>query len=165
MPDPDPEPPEPPNIPPKLRFHLSEIVGVCLLTTLPLAALFGLFGPASRVTRTQAGAVEMVVAAPSRLRHEMSDRIDIKLVNRGSEPVTNVWVSLDPTYIRAFSSVSFTPDPDRPYVVEVPVLRSGEERLIGVEVRAEEHGVHRAIIAVGAGGHVAKVPVKTLILP
>ena len=157
--------PQPPEVRPKLRFFKVELAGMALIALLPLAAIVGLFGPASAHATGRVGELRIEAEYPERLRTAMAERISLELVNEGSRALSNVTVTLDPEFMYAFGEVAFTPEPARPYEIELASLAPGGRERIEIEVHAAEYGLHEGHIRIGSDGDTGSLPVRTLIFP
>lgn len=161
----DHEPPSPPHIPPKVRLHRSEKLGLPFLFVLPALAVVGLFGPKTEVVRGRSGAIDWSAEYPSRLRHQNSERLVVRVRNRSQSPLAGVSVAFDPVYIHAFTAVAFDPAPETPYIVKMPNLRPGESRLVSLELTANEYGSHQGSVSLSAEGVHDKAELSTFIFP
>lgn len=159
------ETPQPPEVPPRLRFRRIELSGIAVMALLPAAALAGVFGPTIVHERGQVGVLSIEAEYPTRLRSAMFERISVRLSNRSDSSVADLTVSFDPEFMHAFSQLAFSPEPEEPYVVRVPEIPPGETRLVEIEITAEEYGLHEGWISVDAPGASGSLPVRTLILP
>jgi hypothetical protein len=157
--------PQPPTVHPRLRFHKVELAGMALIALLPLAAILGLFGPASAQINARIGDLRIEAEYPERLRTAMAERISIELVNDGSRSLSDVTVSLDREFMRGFDEVAFTPEPQRPYEIELATIDPGGRERIEIEVHGAEYGLHEGRIRVEGGGIGGSLPVRTLIFP
>jgi hypothetical protein len=95
----------------------------------------------------------------------MAERISLELVNEGSRPLSGVTVSFDPEFLGAFSEVAFTPQPQRPYEMELATIAPGGRERIEIEVHAAEFGLHEGQIRIESAGVSGTLPVQTLIFP
>jgi hypothetical protein len=136
-----------------------------IIALLPLAALTGRFGPSTETATGRAGSVEVSVRYPTRLRYEMSDRIEVTLRNRGSHPLNGITLSLDPEYAHAFSGLEFSPEIQKPYVVEISELQPGDERLVAIELHADRYGSHSGELLLSAGKDSVSLQLNSLIFP
>lgn len=165
MTEPRDEPPQAPEIPPRLRFPKLEIVGVGIMALLPLAAITGAFGPATAREAARAGSLTIEAEYPARIRNAMTERITVDLSNEAATPLSDIEVAFEPAFVEAFENLMFTPEPEHPYVFTVDTLEPGETRRIAIEVLAREYGRHEGTIAVGYAGGAAELPVRTTIFP
>jgi len=157
--------PSPPRIPPKLRLHPSELLGIPLIAALPLLALLGVFGPEQQAVQRRSGDIEWSVEYPSRIRYAKIERITVHLENRGETPVSEIRLGFDPGYIHAFADVVFDPEATSPYLVNIPELGPGESRLVAVQLTAEEYGPRQGWVSVSAGGNSATAELSTFVFP
>lgn len=159
------EPPLPPHIPPKVRLHRSEKLGLPFLFILPALAVTGLFGPKTAVTEGRSGAVEWSAEYPSRLRYQASERLIVRVKNRSQSPLPELKLAFDPTYIHAFTAVAFDPAPDTPYVVNIQNLGPEQSRLVSVQLTAKEYGSRKGWVSLSAEGIRAHAELSTFIFP
>ncbi len=165
MTEPREEPPQAPEVQPRLRFRKLEIVGVGIMALLPLAALAGAFGPAMERQEARAGSLTIEAEYPSRIRNAMTERITVDLSNEAAAPVSDIEVAFEPAFVEAFENLMFTPEPEHPYVFTIDTLEPGETRRIAIEVLAREYGRHEGTIGVDHAGGTAELPVRTTIFP
>jgi len=135
------------------------------MALLPLAAVVGVFGPATAREAARAGSIAVEAEYPSRLRTAMADRIGVSVSNPGEDPVAGIHVAIARDYVDAFDDLGFTPDPDRPYVFTIDALQPGETRRVEMEVHAAQYGRHEGSIAVRHSAGAAELPLRTLIFP
>src|SRR5690554_7277348 len=90
MTEPRDEPPQAPEIPPRLRFPKLEIVGVGIMALLPLAAITGAFGPATAREAARAGSLTIEAEYPARIRNAMTERITVDLSNEADRKSTRL---------------------------------------------------------------------------
>lgn len=159
------EPPLPPHIPPKVRLHRSEKLGLPFLFILPALAVIGVFGPKIEVTEGRSGAVEWSAEYPSRLRYQDTERLVVRVQNRSQSPLPELKLAFDPTYIHAFTAVAFEPTPDTPYVVNIRNLEPGQSRLVSVQLTAKEYGPRQGWVSLSAEGIRAHAELSTFIFP
>ena len=159
------EPPSPPSIPPKLRLHRNEMIGVPLLFALPVLAVLGIFGPTTERAQAESGAVALSAEYPSRIRYENKARLVVRVENRSDRPLSEVTLKLDPDYIHAFADVAIDPAPGTPYTVPVSNLGPRESRLVSVQLTADDYGPHQGWVALSAGGDEATIPLSTFVFP
>ena len=158
-------PPQPPRVRPLLRVRRRELIGIVLLAILPLLACLGIFGPGTTEAQARNPVVQLSVHYPSDLRHGMRDRIEARVTNIGPRPLERVSLGFDSAYLRAFSDIAFTPEPDRAHQVELEGLQPGETRLVSIEIRAQDFGRQKGRIALLGAGAPVSVDLATLVFP
>ena len=164
-----PAPPEPPPFPRKVRAGWLQVVGVGLLSLLPIAALTGAF-EGEREATASAGDLELEVRYPHRMRHGTSATLEVRLANRGRDRLTGARVHLPDAYLSGFGDFRFMPEPQRldeqGVRVAIGELAPGQTRKLIVALKAEQSGVHDGrISAAAADGAAAQLEVTTLVLP
>lgn len=162
----DQEPPEPPQVAPKILLNRSEKIGLPFLFLLPVLASIGIFGPHTETAEARSGSVHLSAEYPSRLRFENSDRLLVRVHNLGSTPVSKVSLAFDPAYIHSFSQVTFDPAPEFAYSLAIENLEPDESRLIAVHLTAERYGPHKGWISLAAdGAETTRLRLRTFIFP
>lgn len=164
-----PSPPDPPPFPRKLRAGWLQVVGVGLLSLLPIAALTGAF-EGEREASERAGGLELEVRYPQRMRHGTATTLEVRLSNHGHDTLTDALVHLPDRYLSGFGDFRFMPEPQRldEHGVRVAIgeLAPGQTRKLIVALKAEQAGVHDGrISAAAADGATAQLEVTTLVLP
>lgn len=165
-----PEIPEPlrmPDLPHRVRFHRYQWIGIPLMFLIPVLALFGVFGESEDQTTASGTTLEMHVEYPTRNRYKQITHIEVVVVNLSSQTLDTLVVEFDPAYISRFSSVNFIPTPEKSFVSEFPDVLPGESRLVWVELKGEQYGVHEGIIRAYAVGmsDTVEVAVRTRVYP
>lgn len=163
------QPPQPPQLERKLRFHLTQLVGVPLLALLPVLAVVGIFGVGRGEAQAEDGALALRVSYPERFRLKMIEPLEIYVRNAGDAPLAVV-VRLDTNYLTAFSNVEITPGPtlvsDEVYEVSLGEVQPGETRLVSVELQAERYWQHRgSVSATSDAGDRAELAFGTFVIP
>ena len=159
------EPAQAPEVPPRVRMHRVELIGMILIAIVPLLALLGAFGP--RVARAHAASavLDVEVRHPARYRRGMIETLEARVSNRTRAPMPRVTLAFDDAYLDAFALPTATPEFARPYVVELSDIAPGETRTVVVDLEADRPGRHRGrAVAVHSRDSVA-VALTTLVLP
>ncbi len=164
------KPPEPPEMRRRFVLERSQWIGVPLMLLIPLTALFGLYGPGRGQAVIRTSGLEMSVDHPSKTHYRMDEVMVVAVRNASDQPLGSVEVGFDRSYIEAFSSVTFTPDPDRVTEREIRVpleaLGPGESRRVLVSMRAEQRWrLDGAVRALAREGPVAQVRITTFVMP
>jgi hypothetical protein len=141
------------------------VLGVLALAVLPVLALLGFFGESGAEQTLSGEALELHVSYPTRLRYKRIDTVEVRVRNVSGEPIDRVVVKFDEGYIEEFSSVHFTPSISRAYEVELKDVQPDEERLVSVEIQAEEYWRHRGTVTVEAGPHTLTARIMTFTFP
>lgn len=160
-----PAPPAAPEVPPRVRMHRSELVGMAIIALVPLLALSGLFGPATGQAQAGGDAIALEVRYPARYRLGMVQTMQARVSNRSASSMARVTLAVDSAYLEGFTAASPIPNFSRAYAVELPDLAPGETRMVVLDLEAERPGRFRGqASAVHAGDSVA-VRLTTLVLP
>lgn len=165
-----PQPPEPPEVGRNLGFHLVQAIGVPLLALLPVLALFQVFGTTQGEARASDGPLEVEVRHPGRFRYKTTLPLEVRVRNTGDAALSGVTVSIETDYVDRFSSVSFTPSPqrvsDEAYVVDLGDIPAGESRIVESRVQAERYWGASGRIAVATDGpERAELEVASFVFP
>ncbi len=159
------EPPQPPEVRPRLRVRGPEFIGLVFLAALPITALFGWFGPSLETAASEHAPIRLEVEYPNRLRFHLIERVSARVTNVGDAPLERVRISFDESYMQGVSEISFMPLAARTHAVEWPKLGPGETRSVEVELKAAQYGPIRGqVTAASEETHVA-VPIHTFIFP
>lgn len=159
------QPPAAPEVPPRVRMHRGELVGMIVIALVPLLAIFGLFGPGTDQVRAGGDAIALEVRYPARYRLGMVQTMQARVSNRSASPMARVTLAVDSAYLKGFTTASPVPDFSRAYAVEMVDLAPGETRMVVLDLVAERPGRFRGqASAVHAGDSVA-VRLTTLVLP
>lgn len=161
--------PRPPSVPRHIRFRVPQVVGLVLVSILPVLAVARLLDPRPRVAHASAGPVQLAVSAPARLRYRMTDWLQVDVRNPSSRPLESVTVELEAKFVEGFAQASFSPDvsrvDDQRYSVDVGSMEPGESRRVSVQLQAEKYGTRSGTVAVVADGSRAAVPVEVFVFP
>ncbi len=165
-----PKPPEPPPFERRVQISGVQLVGIGLLSLLPLAALTGLLGTKEEEARASAGALELSVRYPARTHHSVSEAVELAVKNTGTQPLAGAGLRLGDGYLSHFEDARFTPAVQRlgedGAELELGELAPGETRRLVVELRARHFGTHDGrISAVAEGAEPVVLEVSTLVLP
>lgn len=165
-----PQPPEPPQVGRRMRVYLMQAIGVPLLALIPILALFNVFGSTRGHVEAREGALAVEATYPTRFRLKMIDPLTITLRNASEAALAGATVRVDAAYLAHFSSVSFTPAPDRvtgeAYVFDLGDLEPGQAVEIRGQVQAEDYwgATGRIVASTGDGPEVA-LDVRTFVYP
>lgn len=167
---PEQQPPQPPDLPKKLEFTRSQIIGIPLLLLIPLLALFGVFGSSSTEAESTGHDLRVAVIYPSRFRYQQGNTLEIYVQNLSAGAMPTVTVSIDAAYLLAFSEVNLTPSVDEvtadAYRFYLQNMAPQETRLISVAVKADQYWQQRGQVAVQAmAGEPLHVELSTFVFP
>lgn len=167
---PEDELPKAPEIPRRLVFNRTKLIGLPLLFSVPILAMFGVFGIGEGEASAVAEGVEARLSYPERCRYKVSGGLELTLRNTGGKPLPRVTVHFELAYVSAFSEVHFTPEParitDHAYEVELTDIGPGETRRIHAALQGNEYGRHRGTVSIAANGTaLAQLFVDTLTFP
>lgn len=170
MADQPPQPPPPPAFRRRVRIPRLQMAGIALLAALPAAALLGAFGVGDRQASASAGPLQLQVRYADRLRYYMAHPLELRVTNRGSEPLPTVRVSVSAGYLAAFSNVSYEPAPRlltaEAAEFELRDLAAGQTQRIVVHLEADAYGRHDGrVTAAPGGGGPAEIALSTRVFP
>ena len=164
-----PQPPSPPDVARKFAPLPYQLVGVGVLFTIVLLALFGVFGVVRAHAAADAGSLHVEVEYPERFRYKTIGPVDVRVHNGGETTLDTVVVRFDRAYVDAFSTVTFTPSADtvtdEAYEVTLRDVRPGTTRLVSAEIQAESYWRHEGFVEAVAGGATARAELATLVFP
>ena len=165
-----PQPPQPPQAGRRLRFHATQLIGVPLIAIIPILALLHVFGTTHETEIASDDPLLVEVRYPTRFRYKTIDPLDVTVRNTGSAPLRGVSVRIDKGYVEAFSTVSFTPSPQRvtsdAFVFDLGDIPPGEARVVDGLVQAERYWRHPGRITVRSdGGAEVALDVATFTFP
>ncbi len=163
-------PPEPPQIPRRLSFGATQLVGIPLLLALPLLALFGAFGITGGEVMLSGPGLEVRVSYPERFRYKTIHPLDIHVRNTGAALLPRVLVSVDRAYLSAFSEARFTPEAkavtERGFLIELGDIPPGGESHVTGSVQAEAYGRHRGTVSIATdAGARLEAKLSTIVFP
>lgn len=163
-----PEPPTPPEVPRRLRFHRLQLIGVPLLAVLPVLALVGVFSPRTLEAGGVSGSVGLTVRYPATLRYQMQGRLEIRARNLGDTPA-QLAVEVERQYADRFEGLAFTPAVTEAttgsYRVELGTVPAGASRSVSVEIRADDYWRSSGTVTLRSQDAAAKVLVGTWVYP
>lgn len=159
-------PPEAPRIDRQIDIPLPAMaIGLALLGIVT-AALLQLFDVARDTVSGSDRSLRIEVDYPSRIRSSGNSYIYIRLSNQTGKVLEDVSLSFDETYFSGLSQLDFLPPLSRPWVVEFPLLASGERRGVHVTLQANAFGSQPgSITLVAAGLAPQRVEFSTFVLP
>ncbi|MEO6778082.1 MAG: hypothetical protein ABI194_01405 [Gemmatimonadaceae bacterium] len=162
---PESRPPAPPRLARAFRLTTVQRVGLPALFAIPILALFGVFG--ERYTDARASGVGLTAAIhyPSRIHYRQPLAFRITIENTGADTADSVVVSLDPRFMRAFTSVEMSAPMSAPYRFTLRRVAPHERVSIDGEVSGDRYW--RSTGALEARGPEADVhiPVATFVFP
>jgi hypothetical protein len=161
----DPRPPQPPPMDRGPRLSRSQWIGLPIIAVIPVLAIFGVFGERRKSSEAESSGLRARVEYPTRLRAMSSKPMIVRVENRSSTPLDTVDVVFDPAYMEHFSAVAFIPPPRDAYTVSLLGLRSGETRIVHVDVQGERIGRHDGRIVVRWRGDSIAVALGTTVFP
>lgn len=164
------EPPAPPDFRRRLRFGWTQIVGVGLLSLLPVVALTGALDTTERTAEAHAGTLALVARYPASMHHGSNATLELSVRNDGSQPLRDVRLRFDDRYLSRFADLRFTPPPWRLDDTHAEVLlgeiAGGETRRVVLHLQADHYGRPQgSIVAQAEPSDEARVDVSTLVLP
>ena len=135
-------PPEPPQVPARVRIGSVQAVGVPLLALLPVVALTGLLGEREgHAGSVSAGGVSLRADYPTVLRFRTLHELRITVSNEGSTPLPSASLQIDHSYLRAFTRVQTTPAVEvvtpQHHEVNLGPLAPGESRRVVATLEAD----------------------------
>lgn len=160
-----PEPPPAPEIPRRIRLHPYQWIGLVVLGTLPVLAIFGVFGGSPSVSEVRGRGIEATVEAPSRLRDTQLERIEVRVRNLSAASLDTVRIALDTGFASHFSEVHGIPGFERPFELAVAGVPAGGTGTALIELRAERRGRHTGNLTVAAGGDTLRIPLRVTVYP
>jgi hypothetical protein len=157
--------PQPPSIPPKLRLSRKQWIGFPIILAIPIAALFGLFGERTALTRVKSASLDVVASYPERFRYRQVQSLHLSVRNLSTQPLDTITISFDTAYIPRFSSVRFDPPVKKAYDVELIDVKPMESRFVAVEMWGQDYGMHHGTIVARAGADSAILRIRTFVFP
>jgi predicted secreted protein len=151
----------------RVKLPRSQWVGVGLIMLVPVLALFEVFGESAAEAEGTSAELAIRVQYPTRFRYKQLNTVQVLVRNVSGAPIDTVFVSFDSTYASRFSTVTFIPAAQEPFVVELTDVRPGSTRLVHAELQAEQYGRHHGAIKAYRTGSAdtARVPLRTIIFP
>ena len=140
-------------------------IGFPIMLAIPIAALFGLFGERTALSRVKSASLDVAVSYPERFRYRQVQPLHLTVRNLSSQAIDTVTVSFDTAYISRFSSVRFDPPAKRAYTIELTDVKPTESRFVAVELWGQDYGMHRGAIVARAGTDSAVVRIRTFVFP
>lgn len=164
------QPPAPPDFPRRLRFGWTQIIGVGLLSLLPIVALTGALGSIERETHARSGALVLNVRYPASMHYKAKQTVELHARNDGAQALRDVRVRFDDAYLSRFDELHFTPQvsllDERHAEIALGELDAGATRRVLLHFEADRYGRARGSISVVAeSAGEARVDVSTLVLP
>lgn len=161
-----PQPPKVPDIERRLHLYPWQWIGLPVLLAIPIFALFGAFGESFAGTTDRSAEINIEVDYSTRYRYKMLNSINVRVRNVSSQPIDTLTVALDEDYASQFSTVTAIPSFSEPYIVELLDVNPDEERLIRIQLQAEEYGRHQGeLTATSGSADTARVDLSTFIFP
>lgn len=139
------------------------MIGLPLLTLLPILALFGLFDKDIRYNSVSAASIRSQIEYPANLKFKDYGQVRIKVTNTGSLMLDTVSVSIDTTYLSRFLNVSITPNPSDAYEIDLTNVRPGEKREVIVEYEGKEYGEQSGTVTLATSTDTIRQRVSTRI--
>ncbi len=161
----DAEPPQAPEIPPRVRMYRVEAIGMAVIAVVPLLALIGVMGPTMERAEGSAGTLGLEVEYPVRYRLGMVETLEARVTNHSPRPLPSVTLTLDDGYLEGFATISPTPGFDHAYAVELRDLAPGETRSFVVDLEAGRAGRFRGRATAAHERDSVTVPLTTLVFP
>lgn len=160
-----PRPPAAPDLPARVRLRWLQTIGIPFLGLLPALALIGVFDESPSQTSVSSRTLHVTARYPTRLRYKTSDTVELRVQNTSNHALPSVLVKFDEDYVTQFSNVTFTPEPQRAYELELADVKPGETRLISMEIEAKEYWRHAGMIRAVAQNDSALLNISTTVLP
>lgn len=166
--NPEPRPPQPPEIERHVILPPRRIIGVGLLLLFPILAAAGILGNHEASVRRSSGSLQVEVDYPDRLRYFTEQPLDVTIRNTGSEP-KKATVRIDRDYLLAFTDESYVPDPERITQTSVEFnlgsIPPGETRRVQIELTAQRYGPQSGRVRIESDGIQEEFGVRTFVLP
>lgn len=159
-----PEPPPPPHVRRQAKLYLYQWIGLAILVILPVLAGIGFFGQSWKKAHASAGALEVAVSYPNRLRYWQVNQIEVHVRNASGAPLDSVHVSLDSAFALRFANLTSLPTFDESFRIAIPHVPPNRTRTVLIEMRADRYGRHSGTLTIAAADTV-RVPLSIIIFP
>lgn len=158
-------PPQPPALSRRIRLTTVQRWGLPVLFAIPVLALFGTFGERYTDVRGTGGSLAATFHYPSRIHYRQPLSFRLLVQNTGATPMDSVMVTLDPRFMRAFTSVRLAAPFRAPYAMELGRLGAGESRTVTGEVSGDAYWRSQGTIQVTGSHGMIQLPVSTFVYP
>lgn len=163
---PGPFPPDVPDIERRVRFYPRQLVGIVILATMPVLAMFGLLSARQYQVTGATPALEVEAEYPARMRVSGHEVLRIAVTNRAGSPLEGVRVLLPDSYLSAFAAREVVQEATPDHVATFPPIPPGQTRTVQVALLAERFGRHQGSMrVVSAAGDTLTLTLRTFILP
>ncbi len=158
-------PPPAPDIPRSIRFTTLQRVGIPILFGIPILALFGVLGEHYRTARASGENVSVRFEYPDRIHYRQQLSMNLEVRNNSPYLVDTLMVSLDPSFMRAFTATEFSPPVITAFSVPLIHVGPGETRVIAAEISGDDYGSHAGWLRVRSPTGELKMPISTFVFP
>jgi len=134
------QPPKPPKISRYLSPPWSRIIGVLIILTIPLLALFGVFGIKRTSQQITGDGIKVYMSYATLHRFKTVELIDMDVGNISPNPLPKITIVFDTGYIAGFSKVEFMPHIEQAYEIVLNDVLPHERRKVIVELEAKKYG-------------------------
>jgi hypothetical protein len=159
------DPPQPPDTARRISLYRYQWVGMPLLALLPALAAAGLLGESSSTQHARSQSLDVTIDYPSRLRYNLTQRIAVRVENRGTLAIDTVHLVFDVPYMDAFANVNAVPSFTEAYEIPIVAVAPGEIRVAHIDVTGQKYWRQSGSLQVNAGSDRMRIPLSTVIFP
>lgn len=158
--------PPPPPMPRELRLERAQRFGLPFVFLLPALALSGLIGPRTEVVHAAGPGLSLEVEYPDRAHARDDGTLVVRVRNDRAEPLENVRISIDGSWLSTFLDAVPMVDLDRGLELDAARLEPGASRSWELSLTPKGWGRHAGAVAARARG-VPEVAVRleTVVFP
>lgn len=142
-----------------------QIVGLGVLTLIPILAIFKVFGDGDASVSGRSATLALTVDYPPRLRYGTAEVLVAEVTNSSAAVMDTLKVIFDSTYVGKLAEARFAPPVSRAYELDLLNVRPGESRRVELDFYAEQYWSHGGSVLAAHGGDTARVMVQTFVLP
>lgn len=160
-----PKPPQPPDVPRRLRLTLLQRIGIPVLVAIPIVAMTSLLGEHFTAVTKAASGIALRVEYPDRIHYRQPMPFRVTVKNIGAAPIDTVHVRISPEFMRAYTNVSLSVSLEGAYAFDLRDIAPDSERVISGTVEGERYGSSDGIARAYTRAGEVRVPLHAFVFP
>jgi hypothetical protein len=140
-------------------------IGIPLLIMIPILSLLGVFDRGTNIKKIEGHDFKAKIEFPGKLRDGEVEYIRIEVTNTSSKQLDKISAGLNREYFAKFSDVTFFPEANDIYEVELKEIPSGQSRYIDIKVKAREFGTYKGELKLTTKNSSFKISLTTFVFP
>lgn len=149
----------------KIQTWRFQWIGIPLLIMIPILSLWGVFDRRTNIKTIEGHEFKAKIEFPAKLRDGEVEHIRIEVTNTSNKPLDKISAGLNREYLEKFNDVTFVPELNDNYEVELKEIPSGQSRYVDIKVKAREYGTYKGELRLTTKNSSFKTSLSTFVFP